>query len=207
MPAIRSRLKVRNLAIAIGAMLLAAPAFAQESLPFPPNPSGSKAGPTIAQSTYSPLPAKPHLPANAPNIVVIMLDDVGPALPGTFGGVIDTPTLSRLAKQGVSYNRFHNAAMCSPTRASLLTGRNHHRVGNGQIAELANDWDGYTGRIPRTSATAAKVLGYYGYSTAAFGKWHNTPANETTAIGPYTDWPAGEGIGFDYFYGFLAGES
>lgn len=85
--------------------------------------------------------------------------------------------------------------------------RNHHRVGNGQIAELANDWDGYTGRIPRTSATVAKVLGYYGYATAAFGKWHNTPANETTAVGPYTDWPAGEGIGFDYFYGFLAGES
>ncbi|EHK78015.1 sulfatase [Sinorhizobium meliloti CCNWSX0020] len=153
------------------------------------------------------MPAQPHLPANAPNIVVIMLDDVGPALPDTFGGVIETPTLSRLAQDGLSYNRFHNAAMCSPSRAALLTGRNHHRVGNGQIAELANDWDGYTGRIPRTSATVAKVLGYYGYATAAFGKWHNTPANETTAVGPYTDWPAGEGIGFDYFYGFLAGES
>ncbi len=201
------RLKFRTLATAIGALLLSAPAWAQESLPFPDKPSGSKAGPTIAQSTYSPLPAQRHLPANAPNIVVIMLDDVGPALPGTFGGVIDTPTLSRLANEGVSYNRFHNAAMCSPTRAALLTGRNHHRVGNGQIAELANDWDGYTGRIPRTSATAAKVLGYYGYATAAFGKWHNTPANETTAVGPYTNWPAGEGIGFDYFYGFLAGES
>jgi arylsulfatase A-like enzyme len=201
------RLKVRSLVITIGALLLSAPAFAQESLPFSPTPSGSKAGPTIAESTYSPLPAKPHLPANAPNVVVIMLDDVGPALAGTFGGPINTPTLTRLSKQGVSYNRFHNAAMCSPTRAALLTGRNHHRVGNGQIAELANDWDGYTGRIPRTSATAAKVLGYYGYATAAFGKWHNTPANETTAVGPYTDWPAGEGIGFDYFYGFLAGES
>ncbi|WP_162435470.1 arylsulfatase [Pseudoxanthomonas koreensis] len=200
-------LKIRSLAVAIGALVLSAPAWAQESLPFPAKASGSKAGPTIAQSQYSPLPATSRLPANAPNIVVIMLDDVGPALPGTFGGVIDTPTLSRLAGEGVSYNRFHNAAMCSPTRAALLTGRNHHRVGNGQIAELANDWDGYTGRIPRTSATAAKVLGYYGYATAAFGKWHNTPANETTAVGPYTNWPAGEGIGFDYFYGFLAGES
>ncbi|WP_206860575.1 arylsulfatase [Lysobacter changpingensis] len=207
MKAPSKRLKVRSLAITIGALLLSAPAFAQESLPFPPKPSGSKAGPTIAESTYTPLQAKPHLPANAPNIVVIMLDDVGPALPETFGGVIHTPTLTRLSKQGVSYNRFHNAAMCSPTRAALLTGRNHHRVGNGQIAELANDWDGYSGRIPRTSATAAKVLGYYGYATAAFGKWHNTPANETTAVGPYADWPAGEGIGFDYFYGFLAGES
>lgn len=199
--------RIRLLALSTAILLLGAPATAQESLPFPPKPSGSKAGPTIAQSTYSPLPAQPHLPANAPNIVVIMLDDVGPALPDTFGGVIETPTLSRLAQDGLSYNRFHNAAMCSPSRAALLTGRNHHRVGNGQIAELANDWDGYTGRIPRNSATVAKVLGYYGYATAAFGKWHNTPANETTAVGPYTDWPAGEGIGFDYFYGFLAGES
>lgn len=199
--------RTRWLGVSTALLLLTAPAVAQESLPFPPKPSGSKAGPTIAQSTYSPLPAESRLPANAPNIVVIMLDDVGPALPDTFGGVIETPTLSRLAEDGLSYNRFHNAAMCSPSRAALLTGRNHHRVGNGQIAELANDWDGYTGRIPRTSATAAKVLGYYGYATAAFGKWHNTPANETTAVGPYTDWPAGEGIGFDYFYGFLAGES
>jgi arylsulfatase len=201
------RMRIRLLAASTVVLLSGAPAVAQESLPFPAKPSGSKAGPTIAQSTYSPLPAQSRLPTNAPNIVIIMLDDVGPALPSTYGGVIETPTLSRLADEGVSYNRFHNAAMCSPTRAALLTGRNHHRVGNGQIAELANDWDGYTGRIPRTSATVAKVLGYYGYATAAFGKWHNTPANETTAVGPYTDWPAGEGIGFDYFYGFLAGES
>lgn len=207
MKAPRTCFKVRELIVAACTLLLAVPALAQESLPFAPQPSGSKAGPTIAQSSYSPLPRQSHLPANAPNIVVIMLDDVGPALPGTFGGPINTPTLSQLAKEGVTYNRFHNAAMCSPTRAALLTGRNHHRVGNGQIAELANDWDGYSGRIPRTSATAAKVLGYYGYATAAFGKWHNTPANETTAVGPYTNWPAGEGIGFDYFYGFLAGES
>ncbi len=136
-----------------------------------------------------------------------MLDDVGPALPETFGGVIATPALDQLAEEGIAFSRFHNAAMCSPTRAALLTGRNHHRVGNGQIAELANDWDGYTGQIPRTSATVAKVLSEYGYATSAFGKWHNTPANETTAVGPYTNWPVGAGIGFDYFYGFLAGES
>ncbi len=106
--------RIRLLALSTAILLLGAPATAQESLPFPPKPSGSKAGPTIAQSTYSPLPAQPHLPANAPNIVVIMLDDVGPALPDTFGGVIETPTLSRLAQDGLSYNRFHNAAMCSP---------------------------------------------------------------------------------------------
>ena len=196
--------------LAIGtifSLTFALPAAAQQALPFPPTPSGSTAGPTIAESKYNPLPKQSHLPADAPNVLVIMLDDIGPAMPETFGGVIHTPTLTRLANEGIAYNRFHNAAMCSPTRAALLTGRNHHRVGNGQIAELANDWDGYSGRIPRTSATVAKVLGGYGYATSAFGKWHNTPANETTAVGPYTNWPAGEGIGFDYFYGFLAGES
>lgn len=188
-------------------LLTAGTAIAQETLPFPPKPSGSTAGPTIAESTYSPLPLQSHLTEDAPNILIIMLDDVGPALPHTFGGPITTPTLDALAQEGIAYSRFHNAAMCSPTRASLLTGRNHHRVGNGQIAELANDWDGYTGRIPRTAAPVAKVLSDYGYATAAFGKWHNTPANETTAVGPYTNWPVGEAIGFDYFYGFLAGES
>ncbi|MEX0808148.1 MAG: arylsulfatase [Dongiaceae bacterium] len=188
-------------------MGMAAPAFAQDSLPFAPAPSGSVAGPTMQESTYSPQPAVQHLPANAPNIVIIMLDDIGYAIPSTFGGDVETPTLTRLAGDGIAYNAFHNAAMCSPTRAALLTGHNHHRVGFGQIAELANDWDGYTGMWPATSASVAKVLGYYGYSTAAFGKWHNTPAEETTAAGPFDRWPAGRLVGFDYFYGFLAGES
>ena len=104
-------------------------------------------------------------------------------MPSTYGGEINTPTMDRIAKGGISYNRFHTTAMCSPTRASLLTGRNHHRVGNGQIAELANDWDGYSGVIPKTSATVAEVLKDYGYATSAFGKWHNTPAEQTTAAG------------------------
>jgi arylsulfatase len=180
---------------------------AQEVLPFPAQPSGSKAAPTIAESVYSPAKPVQHLPAGAPNVLVIMLDDVGPALPDTYGGPIHTPTLTRIAKSGLSYNCFHNAAMCSPTRAALLTGRNHHRSGFGQIAELANDWDGYTGHWPATTASVAKVLGYYGYNTSAFGKWHNTPAEQTTAQGPYDRWPAGRLVGFDYFYGFLAGES
>jgi arylsulfatase A-like enzyme len=201
-------LSAGRLAISLAALMVApAIAWAQDSLPFPPTPSGSKAGPTIQESTYSPLPVPHHLPANAPNILIIMLDDAGAGLPNTYGGDIDTPTLTRIAKSGISYNRFHNAAMCSPTRAAMLTGRNHHRVANGQIAEFANDWDGYRGTIPRTAATVAKVLGYYGYSTSAFGKWHNTPAIETSSVGPYTNWPVGPGIGFDYFYGFLAGES
>jgi arylsulfatase len=113
--------------------------------------------------------------------------------------------MDRLVAEGITYNRFHTTAMCSPTRASILTGRNHHRVGNGQIAELANDWDGYSGRIPKSSALVAEVLRDYGYCTAAFGKWHNTPADETTAAGPFGDWPTERG--FEHFYGFLAGEA
>ena len=188
-------------------ILLPSLGTAQESLPFPAAPSPSTAGPTIAQSSYKAAKPVSHLPKGAPNVVVIMLDDVGPALPDTYGGPIHTPTLSRVANAGISYNQFHNAAMCSPTRAALLTGRNHHRTGFGQIAELANNWDGYTGHWPATTASVAKVLGYYGYNTAAFGKWHNTPAEQTTAQGPYDRWPAGRLVGFDYFYGFLAGES
>jgi arylsulfatase A-like enzyme len=183
------------------------PALAQDgsSLPFPPTPSGSVAKRTIKASTYSPLKPEKHLPADAPNVLIMMLDDSGPSLPDTFGGDIHTPTVSRLAKTGITYNRFHNTAMCSPTRASLLTGRNHHRVGFGQIAELANDWDGYSGSWPATAASVGEVLRDYGYSTSAFGKWHNTPADETTAMGPFDRWPSN--LGFEYFYGFLAGES
>jgi arylsulfatase len=145
-----------------------------------------------------------RLPDNAPNIVIVMHDDAGFGQPSTFGGDIQTPTLSRLAEEGIAYNAFHTTAMCSPTRAALLTGRNHHRVGAGQIAEFANDWDGYAGIIPKSSATFAEVLGNYGYATAAFGKWHNTPV-DTLANGPYDRFPTGHG--FDYFYGFIAGET
>lgn len=175
------------------------------TLPFPPKPSGSYAGRTLAESTYSPLPPERHLNEDAPNVLVILIDDAGPALPAPLGGKVATPTLDRIRQSGIGYNRFHTTAMCSPTRASLLTGRNHHRVGAGQIAELANDWDGYSGHIPKSSATMAEVLRNYGYSTAAWGKWHNTPAEETTKAGPYDNWPTGNG--FEYFYGFLAGEA
>ena len=174
-------------------------------LPFPPAPSGSVAGRTLAESTYAPREVPKRLPDDAPNIVIVLIDDAGPALPSALGGEVSTPTLERICAEGVSYNRFHTTAMCSPTRASLLTGRNHHEIGNGQIAELANDWDGYSGKIPRSSATVAEVLKQYGYATSAFGKWHNTPAEQTTAAGPFENWPTG--VGFEYFYGFLAGEA
>src|ERR1700757_2042702 len=124
----------------------------QDALPFPPTPSASIAGRTMQESVYRRRVNPQRLPADAPNIVIVLIDDAGPALPSTFGGEVQTTTMDRIVKEGIAYNRFHTTAMCSPTRASLLTGRNHHRVGNEQIAELANDWDGYSGRIPRSSA-------------------------------------------------------
>lgn len=174
-------------------------------LPFPTPPSASIAKPRLQDSVHHRRTEPSRLPGNAPNILIILIDDVGFGTPDTFGGFAHTPTLSRLANEGISYNRFHTTAICSPTRAALLTGRNHQRVGSGTISERAVDWDGYTGIIPKTSATIAEVLHNYGYKTAAFGKWHNTPADQTTAMGPFTYWPTG--YGFDHFYGFLAGET
>jgi len=185
--------------------ILASGASAQQILPFPPAPSGSQAGVTIESSTYKKREEPRHLAAGAPNILIILMDDLGPGTPSTYGGEIHTPTLDRIANLGVSYNRFHSTAMCSPTRAALLTGRNHTRVGNGQIAAIANDFDGFSGVIPKSCATVAEVLKDYGYNTSAFGKWHNTPEEQITSKGPFDYWPTG--YGFEYFYGFLAGEA
>ena len=180
-------------------------AIKQDYLPFPPTPSASIAGRTMQESVYRQRVEPHRLPPDAPNILIVLIDDAGPGLPSTLGGEVQTRTMDRVATGGISLNRFHTTAMCSPTRASILTGRNHHRVGSGQIAELANDWDGYSGHIPKSSALAAEVLKDYGYNTAAFGKWHNTPAEETTVAGPFENWPTN--LGFEYFYGFLAGEA
>jgi arylsulfatase A-like enzyme len=196
---------MKMIACALAFACPASLAAAQEILPFSSKPSGSSAGRTIQDSVYSPLPAKSRLPKDAPNILIVLIDDVGPGQSSTFGGEIATPVMDRIAKAGITFNRFHTTAMCSPTRAALLTGRNHHRVGAGQIAELANDWDGYSGVQPKTSAMVAEVLKDYGYHTGAWGKWHNTPAEHTTAAGPFDYWPAG--YGFEYFYGFLGGEA
>jgi len=174
-------------------------------LPFPEPPQASVTGKTLKDSKHQWRKAENHLPDDAPNIVIFMTDDAGFSNPSTFGGPINMPTMTRLAESGIAYNAFHTTAMCSPTRASLLTGRNHHRVGAGQIAELASDWDGYVGLIPKSTATMAQVLSYYGYNTAAFGKWHNTPVTDITKLGPFDRYPTG--LGFDYFYGFLAGEN
>jgi arylsulfatase A-like enzyme len=174
-------------------------------LPFPPVPSASIARPRLQDSVHQRRPRPEHLKPGAPNVLIILLDDVGFGQTSTFGGEVRTPTLSRLAQEGISYNSFHTTAICSPTRAALLTVRNHQRVGSGTIAERAVDWDGYTGVIPKSSATIAEVLRHHGYQTAAIGKWHNTPADQTTPMGPFDRWPTGHG--FDYFYGFLGGET
>jgi arylsulfatase A-like enzyme len=174
-------------------------------LPFPPSPMVGVARPRLQDSTPK-WPASPQrLPKEAPNILIVLIDDVGFGVAEPFGGEVHTPALARLAKEGLRYNAFHTTAICSPTRAALLTGRNHTRVGSGTIAERAVAFDGYTGIIPKSAATVAEVLRNYGYLTSAFGKWHNTPATETTAMGPKDRWPTG--YGFDYFYGFLAGET
>jgi arylsulfatase A-like enzyme len=202
-----TRLPALALASALAAPLAhAQPAPADGSvLPFPPAPMAGVASPRLQDSTMVWPPAQQHLPADAPNILIVLLDDVGFGVSETFGGEVHTPTLDRLAAEGIAYAQFHTTSICSPTRASLLTGRNHTRVGSGTIAERAVAWDGYTGVIPKTAATVAEVLKNYGYHTAAFGKWHNTPVIETTAIGPKDRWP--NGYGFEYFYGFLGGET
>ena len=175
-------------------------------LPFPALPlSESVVRPRLQDSSMK-WPDQPQrLAEDAPNILIVLIDDVGFGVSETFGGEVHTPTFSKLAEQGLKYNCFHTTAICSPTRASLLTGRNHTRVSSGTIAERAVAFDGYTGVIPKEAATVAEVLKQYGYHTSAFGKWHNTPATETTSIGPKDRWP--NGYGFEYFYGFLAGET
>lgn len=174
-------------------------------LPFELPPSASVANETLAESKMERRKETSQLPEDAPNILIVLIDDVGFGVSETFGGDVATPTLSKVAQEGIVYNSFHTTSICSPTRASLLTGRNHTRVGSGTIAERAVDWDGYTGIIPKTSASIAEILKQYGYNTSAFGKWHNSPANQTTTMGPKDYWP--NGYGFEYFYGFLAGET
>ena len=157
-------------------------------------------GRTIAE-TATGTPPPPPSPAAGPNVVVIVLDDVGFSQLGCFGSDVATPNFDRLAAGGLRYNRFHVTALCSPTRASLLTGRNHHSVGMGFVPDVPMRFPGYTGRLPASAATMARILRDAGYSTMALGKWHLTSRHERTASGPFGQWPLGQG--FERFYGFL----
>ena len=155
--------------------------------------------------------SKPYWPPNvvppkgAPNVLLIMTDDQGYGVSGTFGGVIPTPNMDRIAKAGLRYTQFHSTALCSPTRAALITGRNHHSVGFGQIGELATGYPGYDSIIGPDNATIGMILKQNGYATSWFGKEHNTPSFQYSAAGPFDQWPVG--MGFDYFYGFMGGET
>lgn len=179
-----------------GAALLASnPALAET--PKPPEADGANpAAPVWPQITKA--------PAGAPNVIVILLDDVGFSTSEALGGPVATPAINQLARSGLIYNNFHVSALCSPTRAALLSGRNDHQVGFGTIAEAASNHPGYNSVWPKSAASIAEVLKINGYSTAAFGKWHNTPTWEVSAAGPFERWPTG--LGFEYFYGFIAGQ-
>ena len=154
---------------------------------------------------YPPIqPLRP--PAGAPNVLVVLLDDVGFGASSAFGGPVHTPTAERLAANGLKYNRFHTTALCSPTRAALLSGRNHHSVGFGAITEMATSAPGNNSLRPNSCAPLAEVLKLNGYATAQFGKCHEVPVWETSPVGPFNSWPTGGG-GFEYFYGFIGGET
>ena len=161
-------------------------------------------GRTLAESTPTFTPHR-QAPPGAPNVLVVLLDDTGFAQFGCFGSDIETPTFDRLAADGLRYHRFHVTALCSPTRAALLTGRNHHAVGMGFLTDVPTGYPGYNARIPASAATLPRVLRDAGYATFAVGKWHLNPPWEQTASGPFDHWPLG--LGFDRFYGFPGGDT
>src|SRR6476619_3417343 len=161
-------------------------------LPLPDPRFRGRIGNTYADSQAD-IISLPTPPAGAPNVLLVLLDDVGFGQTSTFGGPANTPTLQRLADEGLKYNRFHTTALCSPTRAAILSGRNHHSVHTGVITEMATGFPGYDGSWPREAASIAEILRGNHYSTAAFGKWHNTPDHELSAAGPFDRWPTGKG--------------
>ena len=144
-------------------------------------------------------------PKGAPNVLLIITDDAGFGVPSTFGGVIPTPAMDRLAKEGLRYNRMFSTALCSPTRAALITGRNHHSAGFGVISEQSTGFPGYNSIIGRDKATIGRMLLDNGYATSWFGKDHNVPAFAASQAGPFDQWPIG--MGFEYFYGFVGGDA
>jgi arylsulfatase A-like enzyme len=173
-------------------------------LPPPPPPFGGVINLGAEQSKpYWPPTVVP--PKGAPNVLLIMTDDQGYGVSGTFGGVIPTPTLDRIANMGLRFTQFHSTALCSPTRAALITGRNHHSVGFGQITELSTGYPGYNSVIGPENSTIGEILKENGYATSWFGKEHNTPSYQYSTAGPFDQWPVG--MGFEYFYGFMGGET
>ncbi|MFM0643622.1 arylsulfatase [Paraburkholderia bryophila] len=176
---------------------------AQSVLPPPAQPFKGKIE-LRAKDSKVDFPRQTTAPAGAPNILLVLLDDVGFGAASTFGGPVDTPTLEQLAQHGLRYNEFHTTAMCSPTRAALLSGRNHHSVHTGQIMEMATGYPGYDSLVGRDTAGIGEILRQNGWNTAWFGKDHNVPDWETSQAGPFDRWPTG--LGFEKFYGFIGGD-
>ncbi|MFI4937324.1 MAG: arylsulfatase [Candidatus Berkiellales bacterium] len=175
-----------------------------QQLPPPPQKFKGKIERNVADSKPY-WPARVVPPKGAPNVLLIMTDDVGFGAPSTFGGVIPTPSLDRIANMGLRYTQFHSTALCSPTRAALITGRNHHSAGFGVVAEQATGYPGYDSIISRDKTTIGRILKDHGYWTSWFGKNHNTPSFQASQAGPFDQWPVG--MGFDYFYGFVGGDA
>jgi arylsulfatase A-like enzyme len=173
-------------------------------LPPPDAPFAGVIGRTYKDSRPSKIPVI-KAPAGAPNVLVVLIDDCGFGQWGTFGGQVPTPNLDRLARNGLKYTRFHTTALCSPTRAALLTGRNHHSAATGCITELGSSYPGYTGQVPKSCAMVSEIVRQNGYSTAFFGKNHNIADWETSISGPFDRWPGMQG--FDHFFGFVGGEA
>ena len=215
--------KIHRSALASAATLLAlsVSALAQQVTGVPGAPGATT---TITGQQLPPLPPKfggvinekatestswwaPRIvpPKGAPNVLLIMTDDQGFGAPGTFGGVIPTPSMDRVANAGLRYTNFHSTSLCSPTRAALITGRNHHSVGYGVVGEIATGFPGYNSIIPIEKGTIGTILKANGYATSWFGKNHNTPSYQSSQAGPFEQWP--NGMGFEYFYGFVGGDA
>ncbi|HMP06280.1 MAG TPA: arylsulfatase [Lacipirellulaceae bacterium] len=207
--------------VAVALFTFARPVLGQQAADAPGSPSAtrtidgkqlpapdSKFGGVIQNDALQSKPWWPPRivpPRGAPNVLLIITDDSGFGVPSTFGGVVPTPTMDRIANQGLRYNRVFSTALCSPTRAALLTGRNHHSAGFGVVAEQATGFPGYNSILARDKATVGRILRDNGYCTAWFGKDHNTPAFAASQAGPFDQWPTG--MGFEYFYGFVGGDA
>ncbi len=195
--------RLAALSFALGAAI-ALPVAAQETLPYPQAPFKGKIGGTAAESTPD-FPKPLEAPKGAPNVLLIMTDDVGFGASSTFGGPIPTPTFDKLAMAGLRYNTFHTTALCSPTRAALITGRNHHTASTGVITEMATGYPGYTSLMSKSCGTIGETLRQNGYNTSWFGKNHNVPDWQSSQAGPFDLWPTS--LGFEYFYGFIGGDT
>jgi len=200
----RIALALFALALMLTHLALAQDATAPAVLPRPEPAFGGTVGRTVKDSNPD-FPKEVQAPKGAPNVLLIMTDDVGFGASSTFGGPIPTPTFDKLAASGLRYNRFHTTALCSPTRAALISGRNHHVAATGVITEFGTGFPGYNSLMPKSCGTVGEILKQNGYNTSWYGKNHNVPDWQSSQAGPFDLWPTA--LGFEYFYGFIGGDT